>query len=453
MDIEYLRKQKVGILGYGREGQSVARYLAKHGINPVLFDSNPKNVEQSQLEYYTGPSYLSELPKVDVLFRSPGIWRLQKELINFEASGGVITSQTIFFFENAPAIIIGVTGTKGKGTTTSLAYNIAKNSDKSCYLTGNIGLTEPLDFLDNLKPTDLVYYELSSFQLQDLQHSPHVGVILMTTADHLDQHESLSEYHASKRAIAEFQTENDFVIINKDYPASVDIGTQSKGTKLWFGTGKINCGIQILDKKLFSVGLTNFNIDDQLILSLDQTQLRGEHNLQNIAAAILTAVAADIDLKIAIEAAKQFIGLEHRLEFVIEKNGVKFYNDSFSTNPETAIAALRSFSEPLYLILGGSDKNLNYSDLAEQMTKTTNLVKVYLVGEIADKLEQSLIAAGFDVKKTYKVGSNFETIFHDLHKNIDSGSVVLLSPATASFDMFNSYKERGNKFKQLAKDW
>lgn len=451
MNIESLKTKRVGILGYGREGQSVARYLQKHGITPVLFDKTPK-ANSDGLVIYSGSDYLKNLNKVEVLFRSPGFWRKNKALVEFESSGGLITSQTIYFFENCPGKIIGITGTKGKGTTTSLAYRMAVESGKSAYLTGNIGLTEPFDFLDNLTSEDLVYYELSSFQLQDLTISPHVAVVLMTTADHLDIHKSLEEYHSAKESIVKFQKDTDFAIINKDFPASVKIGMQGKGSKLWYGKTKVNFGIQIENFTLTSVGLDKFDVVNKRLLDLQELTLRGEHNLQNVSAALIVSIVLGLPLETAISSAKRFAGLEHRLEFVDEKRSIKFYNDSFSTTPETAIAAISSFAEPLFLILGGSEKNLDYAELAQKISKTKNIESVFLIGETQSRMRTQMLSNGVEQNKIITEAKNLEEIFNYLKETANPGSVVLLSPATASFDMFKNYKERGNKFKELVKN-
>ncbi len=451
MNIESLKTKRVGVLGYGREGQSVARYLLKHGITPVLFDKD-STIDPGNLTLYSGADYLTNLKSVEVVFRSPGFWRKHRSLKEFEANGGIITSQTIYFFENCPSKIIGVTGTKGKGTTTSLAHKIAVAANHNAYITGNIGLTEPLDFLDELKNSDLVYYELSSFQLQDLEISPYIGVILMTTADHLDQHESIVEYHEAKESIVKFQKDTDFAIINKDFSASTKIGMLSKGNKLWYGKTKVSFGIQIENLSLLSRNLVKFGVLDGQLLSLKEMTLRGEHNLQNVSAALLASVVLGIDIKTAIDTAKKFVGLEHRLEFVTEVGGVKYYNDSFSTTPETAVAGISSFNEPLFLILGGSEKNLDYKELGEKISTTSNIEKVFLIGETALRMKAQLINCGVLENKIMTETKTFEQIFEYLKTHNRPGSVVLLSPATASFDMFENYKDRGNKFKNFAKN-
>lgn len=452
MDINSLLNKRVGILGYGREGQSVARYLNRHGIVPVLFDKNPE-IEMEKYSSHTGLGYLQHLSQVDILFRSPGFWRLDPALLDFEKAGGAITSQTKFFFDNCPCPIVGVSGTKGKGTTTSLTYQMAKDSGKDAYLTGNIGNTEPLDFLDSLNKNSLVFYELSSFQLQDLTKSPHIAVVLMTTADHLDIHGSIEEYHDAKQSISEFQTAADFAIINKDFPASVKIGSCGKAKKLWISNIKVDFGIYIDGSKIYTRGLEQFGVPNMLVLDSDEILLKGLHNLQNVAAAILAGLAAGLPFNIMKQTILAFPGLEHRLEFVVKKEGIEFYNDSYSTTPETAIAAITAFQQPVHLILGGSEKFLDYSELAEKIAARHNIVEIFLIGQTADRMEKTLLATKVDPAKIILSSVTLEKIFDRLRLSAETGSVVLLSPATASFDMFKNYKQRGEKFKQLARNW
>jgi UDP-N-acetylmuramoylalanine-D-glutamate ligase len=214
---------------------------------------------------------------------------------------------------------------------------------------------------------------------------------------------------------------------------------------------KVSFGIQITNGELWAFGLDRFGIGkEKFLLRLDELTLRGEHNLQNVSAALLTGIVQGFDMDSMLATAKTFKGLEHRLEFVTERRGVKFYNDSYSTTPDTAIAAVKSFSEPTYLILGGSEKFLDYSGLAAVLAKRTNLKGIFLIGQTGPRINEALIAAKFPAEKIMTSPKNLEEIFSRLQLLVEEGDVVLLSPATASFDMFPNYKERGNQFKQLS---
>lgn len=437
MDIEDLKDKLVAVLGYGQEGEAVADYLVKYGIKPVLFDQKPweewpkgeqEEIKKLGVNFIFGPGWLEELKGFDVAFRSPGI-KLSLLTTN---NSKLITSQTKWFFDHCPAKIIGVTGTKGKGTTSTLIYEILQaqskisNPKSKIYLTGNIGKIQPLEILDTLSKNDWVVYELSSFQLQDLDHSPHIAVVLMITREHLDYHNDAAEYAAAKSSITKFQTEDDIAIVNQDYPGSKAVGELGSGKKIYFSR------------------------QDSSPVDVSGRQLRGEHNLENIYAAALAAKAAGRNANSIEQAISEFKGLEHRLEFVGNKNGIKFYNDSFSTTPETAIAAVKSFTEPLIVILGGSAKNSDFTELGQVISNTKNIKAAVLIGEEAVKIKELINSADIQI---FEGAKNMPEIFEQIKTIAKSGDVVLLSPACASFDMFENYKQRGNRFKQEAQKW
>ena len=439
MQLTELAKLKVAVLGFGHEGQAVFSYLKKHGIYATVLD-----------EKTDGEDYLEKLKDFEIAFRSPGIPRLSPKILEAEQAGVIITSQTKWFFEHCLAPIIGVTGTKGKGTTCSLIYETLKAGGKSAYLTGNIGKTAPLEILDDLANNDLVVFELSSFQLQDLQQSPNIGVCLMVTADHLNHHKDLTEYHLAKTAITGFQTATDVAIFNVDYPATVEIGNLGKGEKLTISAkAKPSNGAYIEGEKIFI-------IDEQA--QFEQTfdfstrKLRGAHNLENIAANILVCLQVGIAQEIIAQTSQEFAGLEHRLQFVGTFNGISYYDDSISTVPETAIAAIHSFTEPIHLILGGSNKGHNYEQLVEEIVNQDNIASVTLLGD-----DGQILKALFDIKKrdsdwnvpVSEVYTDFDQAITDIKARAKAGDVGVLSPATASFDMFKNYAERGQQFVKL----
>lgn len=464
--MEELSNKKIAVLGVGQEGVAVSSYLIRHGLNFDLLDEKDFSLwsQEAQnlaitnnLNYTCGPDYLLNLKKYEVVFRSPGIWRLSPELIEAERLGVKITSQAKFFFKYCPSKIIGITGTKGKGTTSSLVYEIlikAKednnflahgflNAQSNIYLTGNIGKTQPLDFLDNLTNQDIVVYELSSFQLQDLEQSPHISVVLMTTADHLDKHKSLDEYHNAKQNITLYQKENDFLIFNKDYIASSQISENSPAKKIEISTSKVTNGCQIGETSL-SINIPEFNTLEDI--NIEGVLLRGRHNLENIAAASLAGLCAGAGIKSIKTAISEFKGLEHRLSFIGTKHGASFYDDSIATVPETTIAAINSFSEPTILILGGSEKNSDFSNLAKLIVENKNIKALVIVGQTTEKILQALQSSGQYSGQIFTGARDMEEIFSQIKEVSRSGDVVLLSPACASFGMFKDYKERGDKF-------
>nr|MDQ3018601.1 UDP-N-acetylmuramoyl-L-alanine--D-glutamate ligase [bacterium] len=338
--------------------------------------------------------------------------------------------------------------------TCTLIYNIfqeAKSRSQimpvgNVYLTGNIGKDQPLDFIDDLSAQDWIVYELSSFQLQDLHNSPHIGVCLMVTSDHLDHHANLEEYHEAKAAITAYQTSEHIAIYNGDYPNSVTIGAQGGGRKFVVSKGHMaGHGAHIKDDLI-----TLHNVLPQPV-EIDCTirNLRGVHNLENIAAAALVATLSGVPVATVQDCVKNFNGLEHRLQFVGEVHGTHYYNDSISTVPETTIAAMQSFTEPTILILGGHDKGLSSQALIKFLSSCENLKAVAVMGDTATSLKKSLENNNF-TKPIYEhnAGETFEDFLANITSHAESGDVVLLSPGYASFGMFENYKERGNLFAQ-----
>ena len=322
-----------------------------------------------------------------------------------------------------------------------------KADGKNAYLTGNIGKTQPLEILDGLKTEDVVVYELSSFQLQDLTQSPHTAVVLMATSEHLDYHKDNSEYLEAKSAIAKFQTADDTTIINADYQNSVKIGEHGQGKKMYFShkmDGGADCYVKGEDIVI---------ADSDFKLPVSELLLKGSHNLENIMAAALAARSAGASDEAIISTAKKFKGLEHRLEYVGEKQGLKFYNDSFSTTPETAIAAINSFTEPEIVILGGSRKKSDFTALGNAVADVKNIKALIVIGEEGDKIQASIDNAGGFKNFILTGAKNMEEIFQQIKSVAQKGDIVLLSPACASFGMFKNYKDRGEQFKKFAKEF
>lgn len=457
MAINELKNKLVAVLGFGLEGRATINYLIKHGVKPVLFDAKPwenwdeiekLEIKKLGINFIFGPQAFKELRGFDVAFRSPGIALSHPDLQQItkdKKSKLIITSQTIWFFSHCPCKIIGVTGTKGKGTTASLIHQILINSSKTkSYLTGNIGKIQPFQFLDKLTPEDWVVYELSSFQLQDLKQSPHIGVVLMTTSEHLDYHKDEAEYVAAKSAIVKYQSRDDFAVINADFPNSKKIGALGEGKRLFFSR-KIYEADCYARGGVLNFPAQNFQFD------LNKLALPGPHNYENACAAVLAGFAAGCGAVAIKKVLRSFKGLEHRLEFVAKKKGVKFYNDSFATTPETAIAAIESFQDPEIIILGGSSKKSNFSKLITKVSQTKNLKAVILIGDEAENLHTQLV--GKYKGKILTGAKNLTDVFGQIKILAKAGDVVLFSPACASFDWFKNYKDRGLKFKKLAKQF
>ena len=446
--------KRIAVIGAGVEGLSSARYLLSKDTSVCLLDKRTKAAIGSEttdpleglgVKFFLGEGYLSDLGNFDLIVRSPGIRPDLPQIIKAKQNGVEITSQTKLFFDLCPAPIIGVTGTKGKGTTSQLIYEILKSVGKKVFLGGNIG-KPPLDFLDQVTSDSWVVLELSSFQLIDLTKSPHVAVVLMTTSEHLDWHKNVAEYAKAKENIVKYQSEKDFVVINGDFPSSKRIGRSSRAKKYYFSTETPVQKGAYVDKN-FLVLVTN---GWTTIVDTAQIQLPGEHNLQNILAAAAVAGILEVPSDTIAKTVLSFKGLPHRLEFVAEIDGVKYYDDSASTTPETAIAALKSFKSPKTIILGGSSKQADFSRLGEEMTKN-NVRVVILIGDEAERIKQAIKAKGNFSGEILEGLVAMREIVQKAQTLSKPGDTVLLSPACASFGMFKNYVDRGDQFKEVVK--
>ncbi len=419
--------KKVAIVGGGVEGQAAARYWTRLGATVTVHDGNPDLRVDSGIATVLGPDYLKNLNDYDLVVRSPGV---KPSLIKTKTP---VTSGVREFFQHCPARIIGVTGTKGKGTTSTLITKILEEAGKRVWLGGNIGRS-PLDFLDKIKPTDLVVLELSSFQLMDLDVSPHVAVCLMVVSEHMDWHSSVREYLAAKGNIFWHQQPGDVAIFNPDNDFSAQIAMLSRGRRVPYMEAP---GAEVVDGQIMIAG--------RLICAVDEVGLPGPHNLENVCAAV-TAAHEIIGENVGAmkRAVQKFKGLEHRLELAGTIDGVDYYDDSFSTTPETAIAAIRSFAQPKVLILGGSDKHSDYRQLGK-VVAAANVREAILIGRMAENLAAALAEAGFT--KVRPGGGTMAEIVQSARESARPGDVVILSPACASFDMFKNYSDRGAQFK------
>lgn len=449
-----LKNKKVGIIGFGLEGKDLASYLLREGAYLTVFDQKRKEeldldgVKSDVINFVCGEDYLSQIDNgYFALFRSPGVYRYKQELLDAEKKGLIISSAIKLFFDRCPCKIIGVTGTKGKGTTSTLIYEICKQEGLDVYLAGNIGKPY-LELLSGLTEESVVVMEISSFQLIDLYKSPHIAVVLNITSDHLDWHGSQQKYVSAKKNIVLHQNEDDFAVVNFDYDAPRGFAKLTKGNVFYFSRHKKTEGCYVSDSKI----MLNVNGKQKIVGNTDNLQLRGKHNWENVTAAICASYCMGCSIDSIRKAVFEFKGLEHRLEFVSKVKGVSFYNDSFSTNPQPTIAAIDSFDESLILILGGSDKGLNYADMASFIKNSAKVKAVILIGQIADVIECELRRSGFEGKIVNLGMTKMETVIDEAMKIAKEGDVVLLSPASASFGMFVDYKDRGNQFRNIVKD-
>lgn len=452
------KNKKVGVLGFGVEGLSSSVFLQKKGATVFVLDRKQKKdidqkilaqIDSLGIQYIGGEDYLTDLSQFNVLVRSPGVKRNLPELLAAEKHGVMITSQTKLFFDFCPAPIIGVTGTKGKGTTSSLIYQMLKAAGKDAFLGGNIGVP-PLDFLDKLTGQSIVVLELSSFQLQDLHKSPHIAVMLMVTSEHLadwgnrNHHDSLEEYISAKRNILRYQTPEDFAVINRDYPASNESDIETVGKVFYVSRERET------DNACFAFGgkiVLRRNGNDEAIMKTSEIALPGKHNFENACAAVMAAKLAGVGIKDIVSVLKSFKGLEHRLELVAEVNGVNYYDDSFSTTPETTIAAIEAFENPEILILGGSSKKSDFSELGKVIRNADNIKAIIGIGEEWERIKEEIGEKGHTMM-VIEGAEDMHKVVQAAAKIAKKGDVVLLSPACASFGMFKNYKDRGEQFKK-----
>jgi UDP-N-acetylmuramoylalanine--D-glutamate ligase len=425
---------KIAIVGFDVEGRATFDYLTKLGNHQLtICDENPDVEVPAGTPAQLGPNYLHGLEAFDVIVRTPGLHPRKILDLNPGVEERLTSHLNLFYGACPTQNIIGITGTKGKGTTSSLVAKMLEASGKTVFLGGNIGVP-PLTFADKLDESSWVVLELSSFQLIDARYAPHIAACLMVVPEHLNWHADFAEYVRAKAQLFVHQTADDTAIYFVGNETSKEIAEHSKGQKIPYFAEP---GAYVQDGQII--------IDGQSICRVDELKLLGEHNWQNACAAVTIVWQAARDVAAIRSVLTTFSGLEHRLEFVREVANVKYYNDSFGTTPETAIVAIKAFSEPKVIVLGGSDKGADYTELAN-VVASSNVRSALLIGETAPKLRAALDAAGFIGIRDG--GTNMQEIMQNTATVAQPGDVVLLSTANASFDMFHDYKDRGEQFKQ-----
>lgn len=424
---------KIAILGYGEQGRSAYEHW-RDGNEITVCDENKEVSLPEDVGRKLGTAYLQGLDGFDLIVRSPSIYPRDIVAANSPAILEKVTTVTNEFFKVCPSKnIIGVTGTKGKGTTSTLIAKMLGADGKRVHLGGNIG-TPPLDLLkNNIGRDDWVVLELANFQLIDLRYSPSIAVCLMVASEHLDWHDNQDEYFESKTQLFRHQTDKDYAIYFAENDVSKQIASVGGGRKIPYYAPP---GAAVQDDKIM--------IDGQTICEVGELKLLGRHNWQNACAAVTAAWQVTQNVDALRSVLTTFSGLEHRLELVRELDGVRYYDDSFGTAPETAIVAIQAFDEPKVIILGGSDKGADYKQLAETVA-AGNIRKVLLIGKQGPRIGAALKSVGFE--NTMPGGATIEEIAATAQAQAQPGDIVLLSTACASFDMFNNYKDRGEKFK------
>jgi UDP-N-acetylmuramoylalanine--D-glutamate ligase len=385
---KYLIEKNVAIIGLGVSNLPLLKYMNKKGANVTVFDdreetSIPKEalqeVQRYDIPHFFGKSCLDNLKGFDIIFRSPSCMPTKKELVKEETRGAIVTTEIEMLMKLCPGTVIGVTGSDGKTTTTSIIYEIVKTAGYKCYLGGNIG-TPLFTKLGEMEEKDIVVLELSSFQLMNMSVSPKISVITNISPNHLNVHSSYEEYIEAKENIYKHQDRDGIVVLNYDNDITRKLAKKAEGQVVLFSRKtKLEDGI-IVDGNMIK------ECNDRVrrhVISSENIHLRGMHNYENICAAIAaTKSLTDIDTQ--IKAIKNFRGVEHRIEFVREIEGVKWYNDSIGTSPTRTMAGLSSFEEKIILIAGGYDKHLDYEQLAKPILD--NVRVLILMGQTAEKI-------------------------------------------------------------------
>lgn len=402
-EIERLKDKKIVILGLGVNNKNLANYFKSCKITFDVIEN-----------WNTPDDLIGKINGYDIVFRTPGLPYSSVVIQDAIKEHKEVSSQTKLFVSMFSKQIIGVTGTKGKGTTASLIAEILRVGGKKVFLAGNIG-KDPFEFIDQISPQDFIVLELSSFQLQDLEVSPHIAVVTNLFPDHLNHHKTFDEYLFAKLKILASQKENDFAILSPTLPKTFYLA----------GKGRIS---KFYPKDVFSW----------------KTKLIGEHNLQNIAAAVKVCQILGVSDEIMKIAVAEFEPLPHRLNILGEINGVTVVDDSYSTNIEPALSALESFKDrKVILAMGGYDKKLNFENLAKRVNELENIKSVVVFGQIKHGLSKLL----HRYKVDYKVCEDtISGIFQTALDSASLGDVFLFSPATSSFDMFKNETDRGEQF-------
>lgn len=441
-----LKQSRIALLGLGVSNIPLLDYLYALGCEVVIFNTKAleddliKKIEDYNYKYHIGEDALKYLHNFDIVFRSPSILPTRKEISEAISEGAIVTSEIKELIRLAPCRVIGITGSDGKTTTTTLINEILKSNGYKTYVGGNIGI--PLfTELKNMKKDDIIILELSSFQLMDMDVSPDISIVTNITENHLDIHKDYNEYIEAKKNIFKYQDKSGILVVNADNIV----------TNKFVGNGITRYFSRSKRTTYFSNDFENVYYKDEKILNINDIKLKGVHNLENIAT-VLTAIIDLIDLDKALKVIKNFNGVEHRLEFVREINGVKWYNDSVSSSPTRTIAGVYSYSEDIVLIAGGYDKNLDYTVIAKPiLDKVTKLI---LIGDTKEKIYNAVITLNKEINKKidiYKVNTLPEVV--DIAKKVATkDEVVLFSPASASFDMFKNFADRGNQFKKLVNE-
>lgn len=442
--------KNITVIGIGISNLPLIKYLVSLGANVTACDrrsaedlgENYTELEKLGVKFNLGDGYLNNLSG-DMIFKTPGMRYDVPELLKAKENGSIVTSEMEVFFEVCPSHIIAVTGSDGKTTTTTLIHKMMTDAGYKTWLGGNIG-NPLLTDTEKMKENDWVILELSSFQLHTMRKSPEIAVITNISPNHLDMHKDYKEYIDAKKNIMLYQNEGDTLIVNADNQVTADIGKSANGAVKYFSRNGM--ADVYLDGNIIKRGIVE-------ILNIKDIKIPGMHNVENYMAAI-AAVSGLVSKEVIVNVAKTFGGVEHRIELVRTLDGVKYYNSSIDSSPNRTINTLRVFPNKVIMIAGGKDKGIPYDEIGPALAEHVKVL--ILIGATSDKIQEALDAEinktgnGKDIEVIR--ATSYEDAVNTARSKAHDGDVVLLSPASTSFDMFRNFEERGNLFKKIVNE-
>ncbi|WP_312649510.1 UDP-N-acetylmuramoyl-L-alanine--D-glutamate ligase [Proteiniclasticum sp.] len=442
--------KKVGVVGLGVSNIPLIRYLLTLGAEVYGFDqrklealSQEVHDFRSEVRLSLGENYLDDLKGLDMIFKTPGMRIDHPALLSAKEEGAVITSEMDEFLKYCSARTIGITGSDGKTTTTTVVGEILKKAGYHVYVGGNIG-TPLFTKLDEIKPSDVVVLELSSFQLMTMTNSPEIAIVTNLSPNHLDMHKDMQEYIEAKMNIFRYQKPGDLLILNEDNEITKSFAPLANGKVEFFSSKNENEDAYFSDGSLY--------LRYERIVDLSEMKVKGVHNAENFLAAFL-AVEDFVQKPIMRELALSFPGVKHRCQFIREHEGVRYYNDSIASSPTRTLASISSLEKKVNVILGGYDKQLDFAPLAEEGYKY--IKNAILVGDTRHKIQESFRTAS--KKSGQQIPIHMAETFEDAVKKLraisQEGDLAILSPACASFDLFRNFEERGDRFVQLVNEF
>ncbi len=438
---ENIKGMKIDVLGIGISNLPIIKYLKNNGAEVTAFDKREKadlgdvyeELFQMGVKFSLGENYLDNIYG-DMVIKTPGMRFDNPKLLEAKKRGAIITSEMELFFDFCPAKIIAVTGSDGKTTTTTIINKLLEKEGYKTWLGGNIG-NPVFCSLEEISPDDLVVLELSSFQLHTMKKSPNVSVITNITPNHLDMHKSYQEYIDAKKNIMLYQSKSDTLVVNMENEVTKDIGNEARGRKIGFSK---DSDVSRDSEYIYYMG--------EKVLKISDIKIPGNHNVENYMAAI--GAVGDMVKKETIESvAKEFGGVEHRIELVRTKDGIRFYNSSIDSSPNRTINTLKVFPQKVIMIAGGKDKGIPYDEIGPSLVEKVKTL--ILVGATSGKIKKALYKTpGNEAVEVIEL-TEYQDAVEEAYKKAKAGDVVLLSPASTSFDKFKNFEERGNLFKSI----